>query len=214
MNVIFLGSPGSGKGTQSSLLKERLGVVAISSGQMLREAARSQTDLGKKAESYISVGRLVPDNMMIKIMQERLDREDCKKGFILDGFPRTLNQASALSSFLSAQKKKVDAVVNFVVDENEILNRLGGRRECEKCGKEYHVSFLPPRISGVCDHCGGPLIQRDDDKEATIARRLKIYEEQTKPLIDFYKNEGVLKDINALGGKEEVFSRIKGSLGN
>lgn len=214
MNVIFLGSPGSGKGTQSSLLKERLGVVAISSGQMLREAARSQTDLGKKAESYISVGRLVPDNMMIKIMQERLNREDCKKGFILDGFPRTLNQASALSVFLSSQKKKVDAVVNFVVDQNEILNRLGGRRECEKCGKEYHVLFLPPKESGVCDKCGGSLIQRDDDKETTIARRLKIYEEQTKPLIDFYKNEGVLKDINALGGKEEVFSRIKGSLGN
>lgn len=173
MNIIMLGPPGAGKGTQAKMLVEKFGIPQISTGDMLRAAVAEGTELGKKAKEYMDKGQLVPDEVVIGIVEERLKKSDCEKGFILDGFPRTVPQAEALDKILEKMGKKIDYVINIVVPDVEILKRLTGRRTCKQCGAMYHVIYNPPKQEGVCDKCGGELYQRDDDKEETIKNRLK-----------------------------------------
>ncbi|OGQ06745.1 MAG: adenylate kinase [Deltaproteobacteria bacterium RIFCSPLOWO2_12_FULL_40_28] len=208
MNLILLGPPGCGKGTQSVLLRNKLKVPAISTGQMLREACAEGTEQGLKAEKYLSSGSLVPDDIVIAIVKKRLSLGDCRDGYILDGFPRTLNQADVLKEWLGHQGKQVNVVLNFELTEKELVRRLTGRRECRICGAGYHVEQAPEK----CDRCGGDLYQRDDDKEETIRRRLHIYKEQTAPLISYYTKESVLKNIDGLGDKTAIFDRIEKAL--
>ncbi len=213
MNIIMLGPPGAGKGTQAKMLVEKLGIPQISTGDMLRAAVKEGTPMGLKAKEYMDGGKLVPDEVVIGIVKDRLAADDCAKGFILDGFPRTIPQAEALDKVLAEMGKKIEYVVNVAVPESELLTRLTGRRTCKKCGAMYHVKFNPPKQDGVCDKCGGELYQRDDDKEETILNRLKVYNDQTAPLIEYYKKQGVLVDID--GSKEigEIFKDICAALG-
>ncbi len=208
MNLIMLGPPGAGKGTQAKMLVEKLGIPQISTGDMLRAAVAEGTELGKKAKEYMDKGQLVPDEVVIGIVKERLSKPDCEKGFILDGFPRTVPQAEALDKILEEMGKRIDYVINIVVPDEEILKRLTGRRTCKKCGAMYHVIYNPPKQEGVCDKCGGELYQRDDDKEETIKNRLKVYAEQTAPLVDYYRKKGVLVDIDGTKSINEIFEDI------
>ncbi|BAT72201.1 adenylate kinase [Thermosulfidibacter takaii ABI70S6] len=208
MNIIMLGPPGAGKGTQAKMLVEKFGIPQISTGDMLRAAVAEGTELGKKAKEYMDKGQLVPDEVVIGIVEERLKKSDCEKGFILDGFPRTVPQAEALDKILEKMGKKIDYVINIVVPDVEILKRLTGRRTCKQCGAMYHVIYNPPKQEGVCDKCGGELYQRDDDKEETIKNRLKVYNEQTAPLIEYYKAKGVLVDIDGTKSINEIFEDI------
>lgn len=208
MNIIMLGPPGAGKGTQAKMLVEEFGIPQISTGDMLRAAVAEGTELGKKAKEYMDKGQLVPDEVVIGIVRERLSKPDCEKGFILDGFPRTVPQAEALDKILQEMGKKIDYVINIVVPDEEILKRLTGRRTCRKCGAMYHVVFNPPKKEGVCDKCGGELYQRDDDKEETIRKRLEVYKAQTEPLVDYYKKKGVLVDIDGTKGIQEIYQDI------
>ena len=208
MNLIMLGPPGAGKGTQAKMLVEKLGIPQISTGDMLRAAVAEGTELGKKAKEYMDKGQLVPDEVVIGIVKERLSKPDCEKGFILDGFPRTVPQAEALDKILEEMGKRIDYVINIVVPDEEILKRLTGRRTCKKCGAMYHVIYNPPKQEGVCDKCGGELYQRDDDKEETIKNRLKVYAEQTAPLVDYYRKKGVLVDIDGTKSINEIFEEI------
>ena len=213
MNIIMLGPPGAGKGTQAKMLVDRLGIPQVSTGDMLREAVKKGTDLGKKAKEYMDAGKLVPDEVVIGIVKERLAQSDCGNGFILDGFPRTIPQAQALDEALKGLGKKIDHVVNVAVPAEELVTRLTGRRTCRQCGSMFHVVFNPPKKEGVCDKCGGELYQRDDDKEETIRQRLKVYEDQTSPLIDYYGRKGVLHDIDGRGSIDEIFQDILKVLG-
>ncbi|UXU84448.1 adenylate kinase [Mammaliicoccus sciuri] len=196
MNIILMGLPGAGKGTQASEIVKKYPIPHISTGDMFRKAIKEETDLGKKAKSYMDRGELVPDEVTIGIVRERLAEEDAKKGFLLDGFPRTVEQADALNEILSDLDRKVDAVINIEVAEEELMNRLTGRRICEVCGTTYHLVFNPPKVEGVCDLDGGKLYQREDDNPETVANRLSVNVKQTKPLLDFYENQGVLKNID------------------
>lgn len=213
MRVILLGAPGAGKGTQAKFLKEKFAVPQISTGDMLREAKVQGSALGQKAATFMANGQLVPDEVVIGIIEERLKKSDCQKGFILDGFPRTLPQAKALGEMLTQRQIKADAVLNFTVSDSELVSRLSGRRVCAKCGAGYHTEFQKPIQEGVCDRCGAGLIQRDDDKKETIERRLKVYRDQTAPLIDYYEREGVLKNIAGSGEVKSVFEKVLISLG-
>ncbi len=208
MNIIMLGPPGAGKGTQAKMLVEEFGIPQISTGDMLRAAVAEGTELGKKAKEYMDRGQLVPDEVVIGIVRERLSKPDCHKGFILDGFPRTVPQAEALDKILQEMGKRIDCVINIVVPDEEILKRLTGRRTCRKCGAMYHVEFNPPKKEGVCDKCGGELYQRDDDKEETIRKRLEVYKAQTEPLVDYYKKKGVLVDIDGTKSIQEIYQDI------
>ena len=200
MKIIFLGAPGSGKGTHATRVKLELGVPHISTGDIFRENIKGGTSLGLLAKSYIDKGALVPDEVVIKIVEDRLSREDCKKGFILDGFPRTIHQAEALKSITD-----IDVVINLVVDDEAIVKRVAGRRMC-RCGETYNVAFL--NGSNVCAKCGGTLYQRDDDKEETVKSRLEVYHKETAPLIDYYAKEGLLKDVDGAQSIDKVYEDI------
>jgi len=208
MNLILLGPPGSGKGTQAKLIVEKYGIPQISTGDMLREAVAKGTELGKEAKKYMDAGQLVPDEVVIGIVKERLQEPDCEKGFILDGFPRTIPQAEALDKMLDELGKKIDAVINIQVPEEEVVKRIVNRRTCKKCGAVYHLIYNPPKEDNKCDKCGGELYQRDDDKEETVRQRYKVYKEQTEPLVDYYSKKGVLYNIDGTKSIEEVFNEI------
>ncbi len=209
MFILFLGAPGAGKGTQAAMISEKLGIPHISTGDIFREAVAKGTELGKKAKEYMDKGELVPDEIVIGIVKERISQPDCEKGCILDGFPRTVAQAEALDRALAEMGRKVDYVINVNVSKEEIVNRLTGRRTCKSCGKVYHVIFNPPAKENVCDVCGGELYQRDDDSEETVLNRLSVYEEKTAPLIKYYKNSGVLYDVDGERSVEEVTAQIE-----
>jgi len=212
MNLIFLGPPGAGKGTQAKRVAEKYGIPQISTGDMLREAVAKGTELGKKAKEYMDKGELVPDEVVIGIVKERLQQPDCEKGFILDGFPRTLAQAEALDEMLKELNKKIDAVINIVVPEEEVVKRITNRRMCRNCGAVYHLIYAPPKEDNKCDKCGGELYQRDDDKEVTVRERYRVYRENTEPLIDYYRKKGVLYDVDGTKDIEGVWKEIEAIL--
>ncbi|KPV62992.1 MAG: Adenylate kinase [Candidatus Bathyarchaeota archaeon BA2] len=199
MNVVILGSPGVGKGTYANFLSEKYNTPRISTGDLFREAIRDETELGKKIKDYVSRGDLVPDEITIELVKERLERDDCKNGFFLDGFPRTVVQAEALEKF-----KKIDKVLNFVASDRVVLSRLGGRRTCRECGAIYHIKEIPPKVEGICDFCGGKLYQRSDETPQAIKNRLKVYREKTKPVLDYFRKRGLLVDIDAKYPFEEI----------
>lgn len=208
MRLIFLGPPGSGKGTQAKLLAEKYGIPQISTGDILRAAVRQGTGLGKRAKGYMDQGELVPDALVIALIEERLRAADCREGYILDGFPRTLAQAEALRNALEALNSQLDAVLNVEVEPAELLRRLSGRRTCRTCGAMFHTAFNPSKVAGKCDACGGELYQRSDDQEATIRERLKVYTEQTAPLAAFYNHGGLLRTIHGMGNIDAIFEEI------
>ncbi|WP_020611535.1 adenylate kinase [Sediminispirochaeta bajacaliforniensis] len=207
MRLIFLGPPGAGKGTIAVKVKEAYQIPHISTGDLFREAIANQTPLGKKVKAILDSGELVPDEVTVEMVKERLSRSDVKGGFILDGFPRTTGQADALKAFAS-----VDMVINFVLSEEKIVERLSGRRIAKKSGRVYHVKYNPPAKEGICDESGEPLIQRPDDKPEAIKNRLRVYAKQTAPLIDYYQKEGSLVDIDAAPSPEEVFELVRTAL--
>ncbi len=209
MNLILLGAPGAGKGTQAKLIVSKYSIPQISTGDMLREAVAKQTELGKKAKEYMDRGELVPDEVVIGIVKERLAQPDCEKGFILDGFPRTLKQAKVLDEILEDLGKKIDAVINVAVPEDEIVKRIVNRRTCKNCGAVYHLIYNPPKEPGKCDKCGGELYQRDDDKEETVKERLRVYKAQTEPLIDYYSKKGLVYNVDGTKSIEGVFKEIE-----
>ena len=212
MNLILLGPPGAGKGTQAKRIVEKYGIPQISTGDMFREAVSKGTELGRKAKEYMDRGELVPDNIVIGIVRERLSQNDCQKGFILDGFPRTIKQAEALDEMLDDMDKKIDAVINIVVPDDEIIKRIVFRRTCKSCGAVYNVIYSPPEIEGKCDKCGGELYQRDDDREETVMERLRIYREQTEPLIQYYNQKGVVRDIDGTRSIGDVWDQMESTL--
>lgn len=198
MKLILLGPPGAGKGTQAKMLVEEFSIPQISTGDILRAAVKDGTPMGKKAKEYMDAGGLVPDEVVVGIVRDRLQEEDCNNGFILDGFPRTVAQADALQTSLQEMNKELDRVISLEVDAEALVERLTGRRTCKECGRGYHVKFDPPRKAGICDVCGGPLFQRNDDQEETIRKRLQVYSEQTAPLIDYYRQAGVLMELDGM----------------
>ncbi|WP_319477485.1 adenylate kinase [Marispirochaeta aestuarii] len=201
MNLVFLGPPGAGKGTVAVKVSEELGIPHISTGDLFRKAIKDQTDLGKKVKSILDSGELVPDDLTVALVEERLNQGDTGKGFILDGFPRTIPQAEALDTISTLQM-----AVNFSVADEVLVDRLSGRRVCKNCGATYHVKFAPPRKEGICDSCGGELYTRQDDAPEAIKNRLQVYYRQTQPLIDYYKEKGIRTDIDAAGSPEQVLS--------
>ncbi len=209
MNLVFLGPPGAGKGTQAKRLSEEFKWPHVSTGEILREAVSKGTDLGRKAKEYMEKGELVPDEVVIGIIKDRLKLEDAQDGFILDGFPRTVNQAQSLDKVLKEEGNSLDLVLYFEVDEEEIVKRLTGRRNCSKCGAIFHLIYNPPKKSGICDLCRGELIQREDDREETVKNRLRVYLSQTFPLIDYYQEKGLLREIDARKSEDEVYQKIK-----
>lgn len=213
MNLLIMGRPGAGKGTQAVNIKEYYHIPHISTGDMFRAAIKNGTKLGLMAKSYMDQGLLVPDEVTIGLVEERLQEEDCKKGFLLDGFPRTIAQAEALDQILKQIGKKLDAVLDVNVGAEILINRMIGRRVCKGCGATYHVEFNPPKQAGVCDACGTKLIQRDDDKEETAKNRLNVYDAQTAPLLDFYAKRNLLKTVDGNQSVNQVFEDIKTVLG-
>lgn len=213
MRVVLLGPPGAGKGTQAVRLAEVLGVPHISTGDIFRQAVKEGTPLGKKAKEYMDSGLLVPDNIVVGIVRERLGQSDCSNGFILDGFPRTVEQADALAANLAAAGAKLDMVINIDTAEDVLLKRLTGRRVCQSCGAPFHVYFTPPRQAGKCDSCGGELYHRDDDQEETVRKRLIVYTAQTAPLIAYYERKGLLKTVDGARPAAEVLEDIVRTLG-
>lgn len=208
MRVVFLGAPGVGKGTQADRIAAQYGVLKISTGDLLREAVRNQTELGRQAKRYMDAGQLVPDSVVIGLVRDKLADASCAKGFILDGFPRTVPQAEELDKVLASQGVALDRVVNFEVPREEIVKRLSGRRSCPKCQAVYHDDFSPPRRHGLCDRCGEAVVQRSDDRPETIEARLRVYEEQTEPLIDYYKTQGLLSHLDGAGAVDAVNQRL------
>ncbi len=208
MNIVFLGAPGAGKGTQGKNLSERFKIPQISTGDILRANVRSKTALGVKAKEYMDKGVLVPDNIVVDMVVERIQTDDCVNGFILDGFPRNIRQAEALESTLNRMSKKIDLVIGINVDRKELVRRLSGRRVCRKCGANYHVIFSPPMNIGACDKCNSEIYQRDDDKEDTIEARLKVYEDETFPLIDYYSKKQLYRAVDGIGSVDQITKSI------
>ncbi len=213
MNIILLGPPGAGKGTQAAKIVEKYGVPHISTGDIFRENIKQGTELGKKAKSYMDKGELVPDDLVIEIATDRLSREDCKNGFMLDGFPRTVYQAEKLDEFLKSAGRKIDHVLDIAVEKEKLVPRITGRRVCPACGASFHIVNVPPKKEGICDACGGQLIQRADDTEATVANRIDVYEKQTMPLIDYYEKAKVVSHIDGAAALDAVFAEIVKILG-
>ncbi|MEE1107233.1 adenylate kinase [Macrococcoides canis] len=212
MNIILMGLPGAGKGTQASEIIKKYPIPHISTGDMFRAAIKNNTDLGQKAKSFMDNGELVPDEVTIGIVRERLLEEDAKRGFLLDGFPRTVEQAVALNDMLAEAGRKIEAVVNIDVQEEELMNRLTGRRICETCGTTYHLVFNPPKVEGICDIDGGKLYQRADDNPETVRNRLDVNIKQTKPLVDFYTDQGVLFNIDGSKDIKDVTAEVEAVL--
>lgn len=208
MRVVLVGAPGAGKGTQAKLLEDRLHAPHISSGDLLRDEVARATELGMKAKEYMDRGQLVPDSVLIHAMRERLRRSDCARGFLLDGFPRTVPQAEALDQLLSEVETGLSAVVSIAVPEDTLVMRLSGRRTCRACGALYHIQLDPPKECGVCDRCGGALYQRDDDREGTIRERLAVYSRETAPLLRWYGENGRLAEVDGVGEQGEILRRI------
>ena len=208
VRVVFLGPPGAGKGTQAKFLEGRFGACLVSTGEILRKAVREETPLGKRAAGYVRKGELVPDDLMVELMAERLRQKDCQKGFILDGFPRTIAQADGLDTVLRDAGWALDGVLSLQVPCALSIQRLAERRTCRNCGSLFHLAFNPPKQGGVCDRCGGELYQREDDREDTIAARIQVHEVQTAPLLDYYREKGLLIEIDGVGRLEEVRARV------
>jgi adenylate kinase len=213
MRLILLGPPGSGKGTQAKLLCERLGLVHISTGDILREAVRRNTPAGRLAQPYMVSGQLVPDDLVNEMVADHFRREDRPERFVMDGYPRTLAQAASFDQVLRQQFLNVDTVVQLLVDVEEIVARLSGRWSCPVCQTTYHVRYKPPRVPGICDLDGTPLVQREDDREDTVRRRMAVYHENTEPLVEYYCGQGLLRQVNGSGDVEMIYARIVQALG-
>ena len=213
MKIIMLGAPGAGKGTQAKKIAQKYGIPHISTGDIFRANIKNGTELGKKAKTYMDQGLLVPDELTVDLVIDRVNQEDCKDGYILDGFPRTIPQAESLDAALAKMGQKVDYAINVEVPDENIINRMSGRRACVGCGATYHIKYNPPKTEGICDACGEKLILRDDDKPETVQKRLGVYHDQTQPLIDYYGKAGVLKEVEGTVHMEEVFQDIVNLLG-
>jgi adenylate kinase len=213
MRAVLLGPPGAGKGTQAVRLVEKYNVPQISTGDIFRKNIKEGTALGKKAQEYTNSGRLVPDELVVELVKDRLQQDDCKNGYLLDGFPRTILQAEELDKFLAEQGQKLDAVINFEVGYEALIERLTGRRMCKGCGAGYHIKNMPPKVEGVCDKCGSELEQRKDDNRETAENRLAVYEESTAPLIEYYRKAGTLMNFDAGKEPDEVFADIVSAIG-
>ena len=208
MKIIMLGAPGAGKGTQAKKIAEKYGIPHISTGDIFRANIKNQTELGMKAKAFMDQGALVPDELTLELIMDRFTNEDCKNGYVLDGFPRTIPQAEALTKALSDKQDAVDYAINVDVPDEAIVTRMSGRRACLACGGTYHVVFNPTKVEGICDACGGELVLRADDKPETVQKRLDVYHEQTQPLIDYYQNQNILKEVDGTLPLDEVFQAI------
>ena len=213
MKIIMLGAPGAGKGTQAKKIAAKYNIPHISTGDIFRWNIKHQTELGMKAKTYMDQGLLVPDELVVDLVADRLNEKDCQAGCVLDGFPRTIPQAEALDKALEAMGQKVDYAIDVNVPDENIIHRMGGRRACVRCGATYHLEYAPTKVEGLCDTCGKELILRDDDKPETVKKRLNVYHDQTKPLIDYYTNAGVLKTVDGTVDINEVFAAIVDILG-
>ena len=209
MRIILIGAPGSGKGTQAESIRQKYPIAHISTGDILRANVKADTELGRNAKGYMEAGKLVPDDVIVAMVESRLQEPDCKEGFLLDGFPRTKPQAEALDSMLKKLGMSLDAVVQLEVDDDVVVQRLTTRRVCKSCGEIYNIIFKPAKVEGVCDKCGGEVIQRDDDKESVIRNRLTVFHEQTAPLIDHYRGKDILFSVDAAGGKDVVLKLLE-----
>lgn len=213
LRAVLLGPPGAGKGTQAVRLVEKYEIPHISTGDIFRKNIKEGTELGKKAQEYMNAGALVPDELVVDLVKDRLQQDDCKNGFLLDGFPRTIFQAEKLDEFLSESNQKMDIVINLKVEKEALIKRLTGRRVCKDCGASYHIVNVPPKKEGVCDICGGELIQRKDDNIETVENRINVYEDQTAPLIGYYKEAGSLVDFDGEASLDEVLDAIVQAIG-
>ena len=208
MKIIMLGAPGAGKGTQAKMIADKYELPHVSTGDIFRANIKAGTDLGKEAKGFMDKGLLVPDELTVAILLDRVSKEDCEKGYILDGFQRTIPQAEVLDKELNKRNEKIDFAINIDVEDESIVKRMAGRRACVNCGATYHLEMVPPVKEGLCDRCGHELIQRDDDKEETVKDRLAVYHKQTQPLIEYYDNKGALRTVNGLDSVENIFKSI------
>lgn len=213
MKIIMLGAPGAGKGTQAKMIAEKYGVPHVSTGDIFRANIKEGTELGKEAKQYMDQGLLVPDELTVKILLDRVAKDDCKNGYVLDGFPRTIPQAEVLDKALNELGDKIDYAIDVDVPDENIVKRMGGRRACLTCGATYHIEHVPPKKEGICDKCGSELVLRDDDKPETVKNRLSVYHEQTQPLIDFYTEKGVLRTVDGTQDMKDVFAAVVKILG-
>ena len=213
MKIIMLGAPGAGKGTQAKQIADKYSIPHISTGDIFRANIKNGTELGKKAKQYMDQGALVPDELTCDLVMDRIQQDDCKNGFVLDGFPRTIPQAEALDAALGKINEKMDYAIDVDVPDENIVNRMSGRRACLNCGATYHLISIPPKVEGICDRCGSEIVLREDDKPETVQKRLKVYHEHTQPLIDYYKNQGILKSVDGTQPMDEVFKAIVTILG-
>ena len=213
MKIIMLGAPGAGKGTQAKMIAEKYSIPHVSTGDIFRANIKDQTELGMEAKKYMDQGLLVPDELTVKILLDRVAQDDCKNGYVLDGFPRTIPQAEVLDKAVSELNESIDFAINVDVKDENIVKRMSGRRACLKCGATYHIEHIPPKKEGICDKCGSELVLRDDDKPETVQKRLNVYHEQTQPLIDYYNKKGILKEVDGSQDMKDVFSAIVAILG-